>query len=322
MLMQLHKVHGSGNTFYIFETNNEESMDWSKLGIWLCQKDNLGGADGLLLVAPSKIGLAKMRVINADGSEASMCGNGLRCVARYICEKHNVSEALIETMKAVLKVQKEASIFGGIPTYSVEIAPVSFDLTSLPMFYKNKQQIHNEVIEEFADDISFTAVSVPNPHLIGIVQSDKIINTQHQERLSSKLNGDNEYCPDGVNVSYVYPIDEDSIYVRTYERGVGFTNACGTAMTASALVSSIEGVVSANKVTVYNPGGFVQCHVQHNEGDYVLKLIGNATFVAELKLNTEKEWLWQSVKETDEQKAYESLISYTETKTASIYLTS
>ncbi|MGE7919845.1 diaminopimelate epimerase [Viridibacillus sp. NPDC093762] len=321
MLMQLHKVHGSGNTFYIFETNDEKSMDWTKLGIWLCQKDNLGGADGLLLVAPSKIGLAKMRVINADGSEASMCGNGLRCVARYICEKYNVSEALIETMKAVLKVQKEASIFGGIPTYSVEIAPVSFDLDSLPMLYKNKQQIRNDIIEEFADDIPFTAVSVPNPHLIGIVQSDKISNTHHQERLSSKLNGDNEYCPDGVNVSYVYPMDEDSIYVRTYERGVGFTNACGTAMTASALVSSIERVVSASKVTVYNPGGFVQCHVLHNEGDYVLKLIGNATFVAELELNTENEWLWQSVKETDEQKAYESLINYAETKTASIYLT-
>lgn len=320
MLMQLHKVHGSGNTFYIFETTDEKSMDWSKLGVWLCQKDNLGGADGLLLVAPSKKGLAKMRVINADGSEASMCGNGLRCVARYICEKYNVSKAYIETMKAVLMVQKEPSIFEGIPTYSVEIAPVSFDLVSLPMLYKNKQQIRNEVIEEFADDISFTAVSVPNPHLIGIVRSDKIANTHHQESLSSTLNGDNEYCQDGVNVSYVYPMDEDSIYVRTYERGVGFTNACGTAMTASALVSSIEGVVSASKVTVYNPGGFVQCHVHHNAGNYVLKLIGNATFVAELELSTEKEWLWQSVKETDEQKAYESLITYAETKTAYLFI--
>ncbi|MGE7623803.1 diaminopimelate epimerase [Viridibacillus sp. NPDC096237] len=322
MTMHLHKVHGSGNTFYIYETTDEKCMDWSRLGVWLCQKGNLGGADGLLLIAPSKKGLAKMRVINADGSEASMCGNGLRCVARYICEKYNVSEALIETMKVVLKVQKEASIFDEIPTYSVEISPVSFELASLPMFYKNKQQICNEVIKEFADDISFTAVSVPNPHLIGIVHSDKIANSHHQERLSSKLNGDNEYCPDGVNVSYVYPMDEDSIYVRTYERGVGFTNACGTAMTASALVSSIEGVVSTGKVTVYNPGGFVQCHVKHNEGQYVLKLIGNATFLAELELTNENEWLWQSVKETDEQKGYKTLITYAETKTASIYLTS
>lgn len=321
MAMHLHKVHGSGNTFYIYETTDEKSMDWSRFGVWLCQKDNLGGADGLLLVAPSKKGLAKMRVINADGSEASMCGNGLRCVARYICEKYNVSEALIETMKVVLKVRKEASIFDGIPTYSVEISPVSFDLASLPMVYRNKHQICNEVIEEFADDISFTAVSVPNPHLIGIVDSDKIANPHHQERLSSKLNGDNEYCPDGVNVSYVYPMDEDSIYVRTYERGVGFTNACGTAMTASALVSSLEGVVSTGKVTVYNPGGFVQCHVKHNDGHYVLKLIGNATFVAELELTNENEWLWQSVKETDEQKGYETLITYAETK-VSYYLTS
>ncbi|MBK3496844.1 diaminopimelate epimerase [Viridibacillus sp. YIM B01967] len=321
MTMQLHKVHGSGNTFYILETTDEKSMDWSQLSIWLCQKENLGGADGLLLVAPSKKGLAKMRVINADGSEASMCGNGLRCVARYICEKNNVSEALIETMKAVLKVQKEAPIYAEIPTYSVEIAPISFELTSLPMSYKNKYEIRNEMIAEFADDITFTAVSVPNPHLIGIVQPDKITNTLHQERLSSMLNGQNDFCPDGVNVSYVYPMDAQTIYVRTYERGVGFTNACGTAMTASALVSSIVGVAQEGTVTVFNPGGFVQCHVKNNKGCFDLKLVGNATFIAELELNYEKEneWLWQSVKNTDEQKAYESLIAYTENKIAAIF---
>ena len=88
--ISLLKVHGSSNTFYLYETEQEDSIDLVSLTKWLCLKNNLDGADGLLLVLPSKYCDAKMRVINADGSEASMCGNGLRCVARYVCEKLGV----------------------------------------------------------------------------------------------------------------------------------------------------------------------------------------------------------------------------------------
>ena len=101
------KVHGSGNTFYLYETDNEVEYDWTGVTKWLCDKGNEGGADGLLLILPSTDADAKMRVINADGSEASMCGNGLRCVARHVCEKIGRDAAIIETMKVNLKVKKE-----------------------------------------------------------------------------------------------------------------------------------------------------------------------------------------------------------------------
>ena len=279
------KVHGSGNTFYLYETTDEQEFDWVKLAIWLCDKNNEGGADGLLIVCPSIVADAKMRVINADGSEASMCGNGLRCVARYVCEKLQVSEALIETMKANLKVKKEQPLFKQLPTYSVEISPVSFALSSLPMWYKNQEAILNEVIEAFSPTIQFTAVSVPNPHLIGIVNDYYIKHQSHQFLLAQYLNNENEYCADGVNVSYVYPMTDDSIYVRTYERGVGFTNACGTAMTASALVANLNGIVKSNIVTVYNPGGFVKCKIEIDNDLYHLRLIGNATYTQQLKIH-------------------------------------
>ncbi|WP_010285952.1 diaminopimelate epimerase [Kurthia massiliensis] len=311
------KVHGSGNTFYLYETKDEASMDWFKFGEWLCRESNDGGADGLLLVAPSDVATAKMRVINADGSEASMCGNGLRCVARYVLEREGVDECIIETMKANLLVTREPSLMNDVPTYAVEIAPVSFDLTSLPMQYNAQTTLIDECIPTFSTDIRFTAVSVPNPHLIGLVPKEMITSKQHQQQLATMLNGENDYTPDGVNVSYMYPLGEQEIYVRTFERGVGFTNACGTAMTASALVATLLHLVGEGTITVFNPGGFVKCEVQNDNGDYRLRLIGNATFTAHYTFTPQQdEWVLQKLEDTKEQQAYEALVDYTASKLA------
>lgn len=306
MILDIQKVHGSGNTFYLYETKNEKELDWANLAIWLCDKDIEDGADGLLVVSPSSNALAKMRVFNADGTEASMCGNGLRCVARYVLEKHNLPEGQIETMKAILHVAKEQPLAEGIPTYSVEISPVSFELTSLPMKYDNKTTLINEVNLALDEQLQFTAISVPNPHLISFVPKDLIATSSHQEKVASFLNGPNRICPDGVNVSYVYTMGPDEIYVRTFERGVGFTNACGTAMTASALVSRLLNYTSKEKITVMNPGGFVQCMVGIKQDDqYNLRLIGNATITALYTLKTEgAHYSFESKEETAEQLAY------------------
>ena len=145
MKRTLLKVHGSGNTFYLYEAMSENEFDWVHLAKWLCDPANENGADGLLLVLPSIVADAKMRVINADGSEASMCGNGLRCVARYVCEKLDVNEAIIETLHANLRVRREQPIFEELPNFAVEISPISFELTSLPMYYEGKNELRHEV---------------------------------------------------------------------------------------------------------------------------------------------------------------------------------
>lgn len=314
-MAELLKVHGSGNTFYLYETTDEASMDWFKFGKWLCRPENDGGADGLLLVAPSHEATAKMRVINADGSEASMCGNGLRCVARYVLEKENRTSCEIETMKATLLVTKEEYLMDDIPTYAVEIAPVSFDLQSLPMNFNAQQTLIDERIPAFSDDIRFTAVTVPNPHLIGLVSKPYIEDATHQETLATMLNGENDYMPDGVNVSYMLPVGKQEIYVRTFERGVGFTNACGTAMTASALVATLLHIVEEGTVTVYNPGGFVKCEVQNDQGNVSLRLIGNATFVKSYTFTSAgDQWTLQELATTDEQTKYEKLTQYVREK--------
>lgn len=275
MKVALEKVHGSMNTFYMLD--GPEREDYDELALQLCEKD--ASADGLLVILPSRTGHARMRVFNRDGSEASMCGNGLRCVARYVCEREGISEAIIETMKADLKVRKEETLMDGIETYAVQISPVLFQLQHLPMTYKGQSELVLQTIPEISEEIPFSAVAVPNPHLIGIVSKEIQQDPSHQKYWAEKFNGPNEYFSDGVNVSYVTQL-EQGIFVRTYERGVGFTNACGTAMTASALISCIAGLVPYGEVPVYNPGGMVKCTVEKDGDTYSLLLTGNATRIS------------------------------------------
>lgn len=321
MKWNLLKVHGSNNTFYLYDALYDEQMDFVPLTKWLCNKSLDGGADGLLLVLPSQVADAKMRVLNADGSEASMCGNGLRCVARYVCEKLGLEQARIETMHAILHVKKAPPIVEQLPTYEVEISPVSFQLDTLPLFYEQKKQIRNEVIPLFSPRIPFTAISVPNPHLIGIVPKEDVMDLSHQQLLASYLNGKNKICPDGVNVSYVYPISQNEIFVRTFERGVGFTNACGTAMTASALISTLENLTNPGVITVYNPGGSVQCRVGMQQKKYDLALIGNATVLGQYEIElTKNEPRLLNCIMTEERLQYEKYNRFIKEKLRAIFL--
>ncbi|MEC1156193.1 diaminopimelate epimerase [Cytobacillus horneckiae] len=282
MKIELTKCHGSGNDFFIIdEMNHSYDLDDNKraaLARAFCNRSTDLGADGILFVLASDVSDAKMRVFNTDGSEASMCGNGLRCVARYVCEKLSIEEATIETMKANLQVKNQPDIFENIPTYLVEISPVSFDLDSLPLKL-NQNQLMNEKIPALSENIQFTALSVPNPHLVAIVEKEQI-QSNEQETLSKYVNGENEFFPDGVNVSFVKPLKKGHIYVRTFERGVGFTNACGTAMSASSLVTCLQGLNEMETpIEVYNNGGKVRCVVHEQNGLQSIDLIGNASYL-------------------------------------------
>lgn len=312
--IEILKVHGSNNDFILIDEmfndyrfTEDQRRDLATL---LCDRKEGIGADGILFTMKSEKADGRMRVFNADGSEASMCGNGLRCVARYVCERLDLEEAIIETMKANLVVKKQADIYPEVQTYQVEISPVSFQLEDLPLNL-TKDSLLNEKIEELSKVLSFTAVAVPNPHLITIVDN---LEAQYkvQEQLSEYVNGPNPLFPDGVNVSFVKPIEKGHIYVRTFERGVGFTNACGTAMSASSLVTCLQGFNGIeDKINVYNDGGMVNCVVHKNEAKYKIDLIGNATnvftatIVVDEKLQTFQ--IDNKVFFEEEQKQYEKL---------------
>lgn len=322
--MKLLKVHGSGNDFFILDQSKlEKPLSEAELKLLaqkICdRKSGLhGGSDGVLSVTAvhNDAVVGKMRVINADGSEASMCGNGIRTVARYLSEQNNQNAFKVETMQADLEVKREPDFAPGITVFEAEISPVSFTAKALGMHVAGTEKLVNESIPELSATLKFSAVAVPNPHLIAFVDHATLIG-EELGRIASYLNSKgNPIFPDGVNVSFVEVLAKNKIFVRTYERGVGFTNACGTAMSASSLMyvllftgkSGLE-----EKITVLNPGGMVKTKVhQRADGSYWMSLIGNATFVAtvevELSAALAGDFSQVSWQETGEQKAYEHFV--------------
>lgn len=314
MNISILKCHGSGNDFVLIDEikggygfTEEQRVTLVKE---LCDRTKLYGSDGLLFVQESKHADAKMRFFNTDGTEAEMCGNGVRCLGRYVCEMTGKDHVVIETMKADLDILRSSDIHEGVPTFNVTIAPVSFDLDTLPMVYPEPTLV-NGPVTQLSDTMKFTALSIPNPHLISVV--DRIEDSMIA--LAEQANTDKSLFPRGVNVSFIQPLGNSSIFVLTYERGVGITNACGTAMSASSLVSCLLGIAEFNQtIHVYNKGGMVNCFVNKKDGEpYTVQLIGNSTYVfaAEIDFDFENPSLTKELSRTEfpeESAAYDRLV--------------
>ncbi|WP_242850047.1 hypothetical protein [Clostridium polynesiense] len=143
MKIDLLKCHGSGNEFYIideiknnYDFSEEERADIAKA---FCDKTGGLGADGILFLLPSRIADGKMRIFNADGSEAEMCGNGLRCIGRYVMESINKNSAIIETMKAKYNVSRREDIYKGVFTVEIVIDTIDLNVSSIPLNYDSPQ---------------------------------------------------------------------------------------------------------------------------------------------------------------------------------------
>ncbi len=296
-MVELLKVHGSQNKFFILDQtalqNKLSQPELVALAKHITEPEQglLDGADGLLVIDESDHDgvLGSMQVINTDGSIASMCGNGLRTVSRYLSEKFNQDAFKVETMDSDLAVHREADLADNVPTFSVEISPVTFAKETLPFDHLGTDNLINKAVPEFAPGLKFTAIAVPNPHLISFVDEE----TMHSKllgQLGKMLNEPNEYFPDGVNVSFAQILDRNTLFVRTYERGVGFTNACGTGMSATSLAFCLNHpeVADFNQtISVYNPGGMVKTRVHDNDSNFTIDLIGNATFTHKVEIPEE-----------------------------------
>jgi diaminopimelate epimerase len=321
-MVQLLKVHGSQNKFFILDqtqlTHKLSSQERVALAKHITDSNNglLHGADGLLVIDDSNHddALGSMEVINTDGSIASMCGNGLRTVSRYLAEKTGQDAFKVETQDSDLAVHKETDLAAGVPTFSVEISPVTFNKESLPFDHLGADQIIDQPIPEFGVGVRFTALAVPNPHLIGF-GNFKTMKPDGLKVLGTMLNQKNPYFPDGVNVSFAEIQGPNTLFVQTFERGVGLTNACGTGMSAASIAFCLNRPELAEfekTITVYNPGGMVKTRVHNDDGEYTVDLIGNATFTHEIEIPEadlhENDLTHASVTATDEQDAYDEFV--------------
>lgn len=237
---QLIKMHGAHNSFVIFDDRDGGRDAYGELGVRLCDAaGEFGGADGLLVVAPARDALARMRVINADGSEAEMCGNGVRCVARYLAERGAPDRFRIATLAGPIEIE----VLTREPAWSIraDVGPVRFPSDAA-----------TETIEAAGASWTYVSVSLGNPHVVISVDDVAAIDV---ERIGREI-ATSERFPHGTNVHFMQRLDDRTVRVRHYERGVGVTAACGTGIVASAATAVVRSNAIA-PVTVHVPGGTV-----------------------------------------------------------------
>lgn len=315
MFIEMIKCHGTGNDFILIDeiayNYNFTEEDRKNIAIKLCDRKKAIGGDGILFVQKSEDCSGKMQIINSDGSEAEMCGNGLRCVGKYLLETTGEDKILVETMKAVYAVEKVQDIYKGVFTDEITIDSIDFNVSSLPLVYE-KENLFFEKLTELSDIREFTAISITNPHLVSFVEE---IEKEELKTVGIKANDTRDLLPKGVNVNYVKEIDEDSIYVKTYERGVGLTKSCGTGMVSSSIATLLKHGISAKTYNVYNDGGMIQCKVTKNEdGIFRVMMRGNATFIYKSTISIERNFNYSEGEReyfTKENQCYEEFLAYT-----------
>ena len=319
MEIQFIKCHGSGNDFVLIdEVRNgplfSNESDRSAFAIALSDRNGLVGSDGVLFLGTSDICDYSMRMFNTDGSEAEMCGNGIRCLGRLASEKSGKESFYIEVQGKSFFMKKEKPLGAGVATYSVKIEDVIFDPARLPMI-TDKQQFIDELIPVISDQLNFTATGMPNPHLVSFIDGmDEASMDEELISLGNKIIAEKPTFPNGFNVSLSKEILPGRIFTRTYERGVGLTNACGTAMCASAVTYTLMEHEQVNRwIDVVNKGGMVKCLVEKSGNRTDVTLLGNATFVYSASLsyspsNGKIDSINNRREHSEENQAYETLL--------------
>ena len=278
MLINFTKMQGTGNDFVLINCLKEISfsklLNISELCAKICHRKFGIGADQVLLLMPSKVADFRMDIYNADGSKVEMCGNGIRCLAKYIWdEKLSEKEQLeIETPAGIIKPKKNGDMVKvdmGKPLFEPSLIPVNLD-TGSPIF-----DYHLPILDS---EFKINCVSMGNPHAVIYLQQD--ISTFDVSRYG-RLIENHSLFPKRINVEFVNVINKDKIKMRVWERGSGETLACGTGACSSAVVSIYKGLTNP-KTEVELLGGSL--FIEWNKGESVF-MTGPAKEVFKGRIN-------------------------------------
>ena len=249
--MKFWKMHGLGNDFIVIDNRDEKIGDSeaTALALRLCERRFSVGADGLLLVSNSAVADVKMRIFNADGSEAEMCGNGIRCFAEY-CYENNVTqknELTVETLAGIkrtrLTVENQV-----VKSVMVDMGTPELDRSKIPML--GNGTCINENLQIDKEQYKITCLSVGNPHCVIFVEK---VDDFPVQLVGPKIENHNLF-PKKTNVEFVQVLNRNELKVRVWERGCGETLACGTGACAAVAAGNLLQKVSG-KVTVHLLGG-------------------------------------------------------------------
>lgn len=273
--MKFTKMHGCGNDYIYIDCFKENVEDEKKAAIFLSDRHFGVGGDGIILIKKGTKADFEMVMYNADGSRGAMCGNGIRCVAKYVYDnKLTDSKSIsIESMGAVKYIDVKTED-DKVVSARVDMGAPILDASRIPVNSK-KEKVINEDINLGGRDFKMTCVSMGNPHAVMFIgESPRDFDLNYYGAL---FESNTDVFPDRVNAEFARIIDRKNIEMRVYERGTGETLACGTGTCATVVAAILNGLTD-NDVTVHLLGGDLEISWSGNENDSVF-MTGPATYV-------------------------------------------
>jgi len=265
------KMQGIGNDYVYVNCFEENIENPPELSIAISDRHFGVGSDGLIMIMPSPVADARMRIFNADGSEAQMCGNGIRCVAKYLyeCGIKKSDRLTIETA-AGIKTIELTTASGNVTQVKVEMGSPGLLRNEIPMLGENEQVI--DVPLQVNDTVlNITCVSMGNPHCITFVDDVDSVDLN----VTGKAIENHELFPERINAHFVQQISADKVKMRTWERGSGETLACGTGAVATG-VACVLNKLTERVINTQLPGGELTVEWTEDNKTY---MTGPAEFV-------------------------------------------
>lgn len=277
--MKFTKMQGCGNDYVYINCFKEKVDDPNALAVEMSERHFGVGSDGIILICPSDEADFRMRMFNSDGSESEMCGNGIRCVGKYVYDKAltNKTNVSIITLAGIKYLNLNIGKDGKVDTATVDMGEPIFKAKDIPV-KSDKNPVIDEEIKILDKTFKFTCVSMGNPHAVTYIDNVSDFDVEKYGKVAEV----DSHFPRKANIEFVEKVSDDFLKMRVWERGAGETLACGTGTCATVVASVLKGLCNRT-TTVQLLGGNLT--IEWRESDNHVYMTGPARY------SFEGEWL-------------------------------
>ena len=268
--MDFVKMHGLGNDFVFIEDKTGQDKDFTALARAMCNRHTGIGADGLIVIVDSRVADVRMRIINSDGSEAEMCGNGIRCFAKYVYDSGIIEKKqfTVETPAGIMEPEITVGADNKAELITINMGRPSFNRSEIPMEGADGRVLNEDLCVD-GENWKITSLLMGVPHTVTYVDDVDSVDIEKIGPLFEK----HEAFPKHTNINFAQQMDDRTVKVRTWERGAGATLACGTGSCSVAVASFLNGR-TGREVDIQLPLGTL--HIEYREEDGNVYMTGPA----------------------------------------------
>lgn len=268
--MDFVKMHGLGNDFVFIEDKTGQDKDYTVLARAMCNRHTGIGADGLIVIVDSRVADVRMRIINSDGSEAEMCGNGIRCFAKYVYDSGIIEKKqfTVETPAGIMEPEITVGADNKAELITINMGRPSFNRSEIPMEGTDGRVLNEDLCVD-GENWKITSLLMGVPHTVTYVDDVDSVDIEKIGPLFEK----HEAFPKHTNINFAQQMDDRAVKVRTWERGAGATLACGTGSCSVAVASFLNGR-TGREVDIQLPLGTL--HIEYREEDGNVYMTGPA----------------------------------------------